>query len=315
MKHILILITLFISMEIFAGTEITYQGVLNQGGSPANGEFDLEFKLWDNPNASGQFAWGIDSIDDVVVENGLFNVILDFGDTFAAVEQEYWMEILVREGDNIGDYTPLAPLQKVTSSLFAIKSDRVPAGSIDSGDIAFNSIVSGNIRDESISSIDILNSTITHFDIQDGTIRSADIQDSTITGADIQTSPIFNGVPSWSCPSDQFAVGTWCIERSPIFNTGGESLTECHNKGMVLCPMEAILTCDSDDLEKDPNLATCGTYTDTTPSCPIIRTSNLAGTSSESFNDMLTYNGCGNIVGTASSSVALNAYCCSIISR
>ncbi|MFK8012942.1 MAG: hypothetical protein AB8B80_12940, partial [Marinicellaceae bacterium] len=229
--------------------------------------------------------------------------------------QEYWMEILVREGDNIGDYTPLAPLQKVTSSLFAIKADRVPAGSIDSGDIAFNSIVSGNIRDESITSIDILNSTITHFDIQDGTIRSADIQDSTITGSDIQTSPVFNGVPSWSCPSDQLAVGTWCIEDDPIFNSGGPSLTACHNKGMVLCPMEAILTCDAADIGKDPNNATCGTYTDTTPGCPRIRTSTIAGTSSESFDDMLTYNGCGNVVGTVSDSVALNAYCCSIISR
>ena len=39
------------------GTAFTYQGRFNSGGSPANGAYDFEFKLFDAATAGTQVIW------------------------------------------------------------------------------------------------------------------------------------------------------------------------------------------------------------------------------------------------------------------
>ncbi len=61
------------------GTGFTYQGRLDEGGSPANGSFDFEFKLYDDSGVGGVEVGSV-PLESVEVTKGLFTVRLDFGD-------------------------------------------------------------------------------------------------------------------------------------------------------------------------------------------------------------------------------------------
>ncbi|MFQ3611145.1 MAG: hypothetical protein SNJ72_06560, partial [Fimbriimonadales bacterium] len=54
----------------------TYQGFLRQSGLPANGSFNMTFRLYDVP--SGGTALGTVTLSSVSVNNGLFTVELNF---------------------------------------------------------------------------------------------------------------------------------------------------------------------------------------------------------------------------------------------
>jgi len=100
------------------GTEFTYQGMLTDGGLPANGNYDLRFFLYDRE--AGGFQVGAEVLlSGVSVNNGLIQVELDFGAnafTGAAV----WLEIGVRPGGSGSAYTVLSPRQPLTPSPYAV---------------------------------------------------------------------------------------------------------------------------------------------------------------------------------------------------
>jgi endosialidase-like protein len=101
-------------------TSFTYQGRLIDGGVPANGVYDLQFKLFDAPSA-GMQQGGTVLRDDVSVTGGTFSVILDFGaPVFSGANR--WLEVSVRPGASTDAYTTLSPLQPITSTPYAIKS-------------------------------------------------------------------------------------------------------------------------------------------------------------------------------------------------
>ena len=91
------------------GTGFTYQGRLLSGGSPANGSFNMTFGLFDV--ASGGTALATVGPNSVSVANGLFNVVLDFGQNFDG--QARWLEIEVSG-------TTLSPRQPLTPSPYAL---------------------------------------------------------------------------------------------------------------------------------------------------------------------------------------------------
>src|SRR5262245_22761416 len=59
-------------------TSFTYQGRLQDGGAPANGSYDFQFRLFDAPAAGSQVASTLVR-EDVTAVNGTFSVALDFG--------------------------------------------------------------------------------------------------------------------------------------------------------------------------------------------------------------------------------------------
>src|ERR1700730_11805642 len=59
-------------------TSFTYQGRLTDGGTPANGNYDLQFALFDN-SAGGTQVGATQTLSTVLVVNGVFTVNLDFG--------------------------------------------------------------------------------------------------------------------------------------------------------------------------------------------------------------------------------------------
>jgi hypothetical protein len=104
------------------GTAVTFQGQLLDGGNPATGQYDLSFGLYDAANAGNLI--GTDNQDDVVVDNGLFTVQLDFGAVFTGTA--YWLEIGVRPGSSTGGYTTLSPRQALTAAPYALYSTAAP---------------------------------------------------------------------------------------------------------------------------------------------------------------------------------------------
>lgn len=127
MKPIQIMIATVASM--FAATvasastplgPITYQGLLSENGSPANGTYDVRFQLYDAEAAGSQI--GVDDmIDDVPVVDGVFTVRLNDADEFGAGAfdgQERWLQIEV----NGTAITPRQPLTAAPYALFALNA-------------------------------------------------------------------------------------------------------------------------------------------------------------------------------------------------
>jgi len=65
------------------GTAVTYQGQLKQNGAPANGNLDMEFRLFDAAALDNQVGTPV-TLNGVAVSNGLFTVTLNAGGEFGS---------------------------------------------------------------------------------------------------------------------------------------------------------------------------------------------------------------------------------------
>ncbi len=91
-------------------TGFTYRGRLMDGGTPANGQHDFTFALYD-AEAFGSIVAGPIECVDVVVANGEFAVPLDFGRDVSS-RNPLWLEIAVRPSDGGAVCTTLLPRQR-----------------------------------------------------------------------------------------------------------------------------------------------------------------------------------------------------------
>jgi len=100
------------------GTLFTYQGRLNDNGQPANGTYDLRFKLYDSTNQSANVIGPVE-FPGMRVTNGLFTVNLDFGNVYNGAP--LWLEIVVRTNGapQFVALTPRQPLSSVPYAMFA----------------------------------------------------------------------------------------------------------------------------------------------------------------------------------------------------
>ena len=78
----------------------SYQGRLTVLDAPADGAFDIEFRLYDALAGGGQVG-GTLFADDLAVEGGLFTVVLDFGPGVITGDR-LWLELAVRDGASTG---------------------------------------------------------------------------------------------------------------------------------------------------------------------------------------------------------------------
>ena len=95
-------------------TAFTYQGQLKSGGSPANGNFNMAFNLFDAPTVGNQIGPTM-TLPTVAVANGLFTVQLDFGVNAYTANQARWLEIAING-------TTLLPRQPLTPTPFALNT-------------------------------------------------------------------------------------------------------------------------------------------------------------------------------------------------
>ena len=103
------------------GTEFSYQGLLQNGGAPVDGNHDFQLKLYLDPYGNTQ-AGSTFITNTVFVSNDLFMLTLDFG---AGVFNggNFWMQIGVRS-NTAPNYAELTPLQQMTPTPYAIMMAR-----------------------------------------------------------------------------------------------------------------------------------------------------------------------------------------------
>ena len=115
-----LLSTLNSQLSTFAqGTSFTYQGRLNDGTNPAGGHYDFQFQVFDaGTNGSSYGSPNPNTATNVLVNNGLFTVVLDFG-TGVFTGPDRWLQISSRT-NGITGFGTLSPRQKLTPSPYAI---------------------------------------------------------------------------------------------------------------------------------------------------------------------------------------------------
>ena len=111
------------------GTAFTYQGQLQQDGTPTSGPCDFKFQLFDAPSSdsppAGGNKLGSDQvITNVVVTDGIFTVQLNEAGQFgpnAFAGESRWLQIGVTcpaTGSHV--FTTLSPRQAVTAAPYAL---------------------------------------------------------------------------------------------------------------------------------------------------------------------------------------------------
>src|SRR5262245_25255409 len=118
-------------------TAFTYQGRITENGTPANGKYDLKFRVY-TPLSNGSAVSALLTMAATAVNNGVFTVTLDFGaGVFPGPPR--WLEIGVRSAGSAAAFTTLAPRQPILASPYAITAGTV-TGPINGGLIIPGSI-------------------------------------------------------------------------------------------------------------------------------------------------------------------------------
>jgi hypothetical protein len=124
------------------GTAFTYQGQLQNNGSPASGNYDFTFALFNANNTSGPQAGATVTNLATGVTNGLFAVTLDFGPVFTG--NATWLAIGVRTNGGAA-FTPLNPLQALTPAPYAMYASSSGTASSVAGSNIVGTIASGQL--------------------------------------------------------------------------------------------------------------------------------------------------------------------------
>jgi len=126
------------------GTVFTYQGQLQNSGSPASGTYNLKFSLFAT-NTTGVPIAGPVTNNGVVVTSGLFTVQVDFcPGAFAGGTN--WLQIGV-ETNLAGSFTTLTPRQQLTPvpyAIFAESADSLPGLLVQSNTNGAPNIIGGS---------------------------------------------------------------------------------------------------------------------------------------------------------------------------
>ncbi len=139
--HRRLLLVVFILLVLSAQTTtaqttaFTYEGKLNYLGQPANGNFDFEFRLYDAASGGSQLGETTIQRLNVVVNNGVYSVILDFGAMFFNGEDRF-LEIGSHPAGSAEPFTISLPRPQITSAPYSIRS--LNATNADSATTATN---------------------------------------------------------------------------------------------------------------------------------------------------------------------------------
>lgn len=117
---VLIVCTTNLSNAAPMGTAWTYQGRLLDANGPADGLCDFEFKLFDDPCTGTQQGNTIE-VNDLDVVDGYFTAEPDFGSNVFNGDAR-WLQIGVRPGGSIRNYSALSSRQKVTPTPYALQT-------------------------------------------------------------------------------------------------------------------------------------------------------------------------------------------------
>ena len=123
MKQVSLIVALICALSGFTMAQTTafnFQGRLNDGSNPANGRYDLQFKLFDQI-AGGNQIGAIVSKPNLMLINGVFSTQLDFG-AAAFAGGDRFLEIQVRPAGSANAYVILGARQQILSVPYSVKS-------------------------------------------------------------------------------------------------------------------------------------------------------------------------------------------------
>jgi hypothetical protein len=122
-KSLLLLLSVAMATAATAhaqGTAFSYQGRLQNNGTPANGNYDMTFTLYAT-NVGGVAVAGPVTDSATAVSNGLFTVTIDFGGSqFAG--NNYWLDISVSPAGS-NTFTDLTPRQPILPTPYAMMAN------------------------------------------------------------------------------------------------------------------------------------------------------------------------------------------------
>ncbi|HKJ16002.1 MAG TPA: tail fiber domain-containing protein, partial [Xanthomonadales bacterium] len=201
----------FQSSDIGAQTSaITYQGELNDSGTPAQGAHDFEFTLFDAP-AGGNMIENTVAVPGHPVNDGIFTVEIDFG-AVAFENGDRFLEIRVRPS-GVGSYQTLTPRQPMTPTPFAITAYRVLNGAIENRSLANDSISTVKIQDGAVTTSKIGEDAVTGSKIADNVVGNRNMLDNAIDTGEIRNDAvtrvkIADGAVTGTQMADSITVGS-----------------------------------------------------------------------------------------------------------
>jgi hypothetical protein len=123
MKNLIFILVLVLLIPLTAlaqGTGFNFQGRLNDGTSPANGRYDMGFRLYDAIVGGNQTGASI--FQTATLVNGVFSVTLDFGFVPLIYSNGAFIEVLIRPNGSPNAFTVLGPRQQLTIVPFAVRA-------------------------------------------------------------------------------------------------------------------------------------------------------------------------------------------------
>jgi len=143
-KQILVIVLLFLfSITVSAqGNAFSFQGKLNDGANPANGRYDLEFKLFDSVVGGTQIGPTVLRPNTTLI-NGVFSTSLDFGAQTFQNPNATFIEISIKPNGSPNTFTILGPRQQLTVVPYASRAQNATNAdnSTNLGGIAANQYI------------------------------------------------------------------------------------------------------------------------------------------------------------------------------
>ncbi len=121
LTFIFVLVLLISGSAAAQGNAFNFQGRLNDGTTPANGSYDLNFRLYD-AITGGNPINSLVARPNTTLINGVFSVALDFGATAFNNPASIFIEIGIRPNGSTNAYTILGPRQQLTVVPFAVRA-------------------------------------------------------------------------------------------------------------------------------------------------------------------------------------------------
>jgi hypothetical protein len=139
----IILLLLAASVASGQSSFFNFQGRLNDGASPANGHYDLQFRLYDALTGGSRIGPTVTRADSVLV-NGVFSTVLSFGSAAFASGEARFLEISVRPAGSPNEYVVLGARQQLMTVPFALKASLADAA--DTANTATNATNAANAQ-------------------------------------------------------------------------------------------------------------------------------------------------------------------------
>lgn len=120
--RILLLIVFVTGTCLAQGNAFSFQGRLNDGTTPANGSYDLQFSLYTAIVGGSQIGSTVPKPNTTLV-NGVFSVTLDFGAAAFNDPNAVFIEIGIKPNGSPNAFTILGPRQQLTVVPFAVRAN------------------------------------------------------------------------------------------------------------------------------------------------------------------------------------------------